>query len=168
MDNRRIADMSRFDRSIILAMVSGISDAVAPLSVIRTDDGLLGVYDLTGLSDISMLKYSATDVLDLVGRILDALDSLKDILIFPEEIILNEKVIFTDDVTGKVRLCVILGSGETGEKEKVAGLLERLTSLTDERGSEYLMIFRKEYMERNYSHAGLLALLADMKREAGY
>lgn len=168
MDNRRMAEMSSFDQSVIWAMVSGLSDAVAPLSVIKTDEGLLGVYDLTGLSDISRMELTTRDVLDLVGRILDALDNLKDILIFPEDMVLNEKVIFIDDVTGKVRICVIRGNDDVTEKENVASLLDRLTALTDEKGAEYLDIFRKEYLERNYSHSGLLALLEDMKREAGY
>ncbi len=167
MDNRRMADMSRIDRSVIRAMVSGVSEAVAPLSVINTEDGLLGVYDLRGLSDVSLMDLSATEVLELAGMILDALDSLKDILIFPEEIILNEKVIFTDDVTGTVRICVMPGQVGRTERENVAYLIGRLREITDTRGSEYLELFIKEYLEKNYSHFGLLSLIEDMKREAG-
>ena len=168
MDNRRIADMSRLDRTVIRAMVSGIADALVPVSVIETSEGLMGVYDLTGLNDISRMKLNAREVLDLTGKILDALDSLKDILIFPEDLVLNEKVIFIDDVEGTVRICVIPGKGEMTEKENIAFLLGRLGTVTDDRGAEYLEILKKEYLEKNYSHYGLLALTEDMKREAGY
>ncbi len=167
MDNRRIADMSMFDSDLTGAMVSGISDALVPLSLISTSEGVMGVYDLSGLSDVSLVKKGAAEVLDLIGRIMDALDSLKDILIFPEDIILSEKVIFTDDVTGKVRICVIHGNCENGEKESVAYLIDRLKKITDLRGAEYLEILKREYLEHNYSRRGLLALIEDMKREAG-
>ncbi len=46
MDNRRMADMSRFHSSVVGAIVSGSSEAVVPVSTIRTEEGLLGIYDL--------------------------------------------------------------------------------------------------------------------------
>ena len=146
MDSSRMADMGAFDKAVIRAMVSGVSDAVVPLSVINTQEGLLGVYDLTGLSDISRMELCAGPVLDICGRILEALDSLKDILIFPEDIALNEKVIFRDDVTGKVRICVIASQTKRTEKDNVSGLLERMKAMTDERGGEYLEILKREYL----------------------
>ena len=113
------------------------------------------------------MNLKARDVLDMAEKILEALDSLKDILIFPEDIVLNEKVIFTDDFTGDVRVCVIPCKEEITEKENVACMLDRLATITDNNGAEYLEILRKDYLEKNYSHFGLLALLEDMKREAG-
>ena len=167
MDNRRMADMSRFHSSVIGAIVSGSSEAVVPVSTIRTEEGLLGIYDLKGQREIGTIMFDARELLTITGRIMERLDKLKDILIFPEDIVLNEKVIFLEEETGEIRFLIIPFHGKTSEKENVASLMERLKVTTDEKGADYLEIFRQEYLKRNYSIYGLLALLEDMKREAG-
>ena len=72
-----------------------------------------------------------------------------------------------DDMTGKVKICVIACQEERSEKDSVAGLLDRMKDMTDERGMEYLEILKNEYLHKNYSHFGILSLIEDMKREAG-
>ena len=167
MDDKRIADLSSIPSLLLERMVSGEIDSLLPVSVIEEGERKTGVYSIGNLIPVSDSHFSPVNILELTGRIFCMLEDLKDNLFFPEEMILNDKLLFIDTEMRKTRICLIPESGTRGEKENVSYLLNDLKKLTDERGKAYLDVLIKDYGTKRFSTPGILAFIEDLKREAG-
>ncbi len=167
MEDKRIADLTSVPDLILERMVSGEIDALLPLSIIEEQGRITGIYSTEGRIPVSDSSFSPVNVLELTGRIFKMLDELSNNLIFPDEIVLNDKIIFIDTGMRKTRICMIPEICERSEKENVSYLLNDLKPLTDERGRAYLDVLIREYSNKRFSTAGLLSFLEDLKREAG-
>ncbi len=167
MEDVRIADLTSVPGPILERMISGEINALLPLSVVNDETGTTGLYSTEDLIPVSDSSFSSVNILELTGRIFRMLDELKDNLIFPEEIVLNDKIIFIDIKMRKTRICLIPEISGRTEKENVSYLLNDLKTLTDERGRAYMDVFIKDYETKRFSSAGILAFLEDLKREAG-
>ena len=167
MDDKRIADLTSVPGLILEIMVTGQIRALLPLSVIREQDRVTGIYSAEGYIPVSDCSFSPVNALELAGRIFSMLDELKDNLLFPDEMILNDKILFIDTGMRKTRICMIPDNSDRSEKENVSYLLNDLKKLTDERGKAYLDVLIKDYGTKRFSTPGILAFIEDLKREAG-
>ena len=166
MDSIRYADLTSLNDVIIEKMLSGEITTLMPLSVSMKDDKVYGCYRVINTLCISNEKYTASEILEITGECMRMLEELRDYLINPEDIILNEKVLFRTLNERKIKICLIPITEDVSEKENVSYLLKRLSVLTDERGKAYLNAFHKEFMKKNLSLNATLSLIEAMKREA--
>jgi hypothetical protein len=168
MDDRRIADLTDLDHRIRDVMLSGRIKSVLPMSVIDEGGRALGVYSTEGMTCISDGRYAPLNLLELVGRIVKMTDELKDILIYPDEIVFSGKVIFIDPSVRMTRICVIPQNKEkVYPKENVSCLLKEIKELTDERGKAYMDVIIDRYINGDLSTDRMLGLIEELKREAG-
>lgn len=167
MDELLRADITKVEPAVRDVMLSGRINALMPMSCMKDEEGITGVYSTDNMIPVKEGRFSAKSVLELMGRILRMTEELKDYLLFPEDMVFSADVIYIDPYQRATRICVIPDSDEINEKERVSYLLNELKSLTDERGEAYLDAFDKIYRERSRSVNALLSVLEDMKKEAG-
>lgn len=161
------ADLTMIDPVLRDVMLSGGIKALMPLSCLKEGDRVTGIYSTTDKVMVSEGRFSPVNVLELTGRILRMTDELKDWLLYPQEMVLNTKVIFIDPDMRHTRICVIPVSSEKSEKENVSYLLDEIKELTDEKGRAYMDAFIRIYLDKPRGINALLSILEDMKKEAG-
>ena len=167
-DDVRMADITCLDKRIRNVMLSGRIKAVLPVSSVDDGGRIIAIYSVRNMMCAADGEYSPVNILELTGRIIKMLEELEDILIRPEDIVLDTKVIFIDPVVRKTRICIIPSHTKEGSsKECVSYLLEELKELTDERGKAYLEVFMGEYKSRHLSVDALMSFIEELKREAG-
>lgn len=167
-ENVRTSDITSLNERIRDVMLSGRINAVLPMSSFEEDGRILGVFSTENRICIADGFYSPVNVLELTERIIKMIEELEDILIRPEDIVLNDKVVFIDPDIRKTRICIIPDqSAKRSGKESVSYLLEELKELTDERGRAYLDIFIKKYNRTHFSTDRLVEFIEELKKEAG-
>ena len=167
MDELLRADITKVEPAVRDVMLSGRINALMPVSCMKDEEGITGVYSTDNMIPVREGRFSAKSVLELMGRILRMTEELKDYLLFPEDMVFSADVIYIDPYQRATRICVIPDSDEINEKERVSYLLNDLKKLTDERGKAYLDVLIKDYGTKRFSTPGILAFIEDLKREAG-
>ena len=167
MDKMMRADLTEMDPVIRDVMLSGRINALMPLSCLTDGGRVYGIYSTEDEIPVKEGRFSPVSILELVGRILNMTEELKDYLIFPEDMVFSMEMIFIDTLKRRTRMCVVPELKDKKEKECVSYLLDELKCLTDEKGSAYLEAFRRIYNERCLGTKALLSVLEDMKKEAG-
>ena len=164
---KRYSDISSIPDTVVSRMASGKIRALLPTSVIREGEKVTGVFSTDGFIPVSESVFSAVNILELTGRILNMADELKDNLIDPGEIVFDDDLIFIDHKSRKTRMVIMPDEKAMCEKDRINGLILSLKRFTDERGGKYLDVFSETYLKKKYSLSGYLTFIEDLKREAG-
>lgn len=144
----------------------GELDGILDANYIVTGEIVKVYYSISNFSSMKNLNsIGAIEAVNLLGGVMECIFDLSDHLIWPEEYIINENIVFISD-TGEIKFAYIPDKNRIDLKIKVKEIYEKIFEKTNLTGKEYLEIIMRE-MESNKvnSKEKIIKLVNSIKEE---
>lgn len=121
------------------ALLSGSCRGVLPLGIIDVGGAESILYRTEGFVRLSeMTTMKAGDILTIVERVLECVESCKDCLIFPGEYVLSPDIVYLTEDLNEARIVYIPTEHYVSEEGAISSLIYAMKWLTTENGRTYL------------------------------
>lgn len=120
-------------------LVEGACKRILPISVVHEDALITAYYNTAGYKPLYLhTQFTLPTILNLLEKILMAIEECYEYLFFPEEYIINTNTIYVDERLREIRFIYIPDKEREKFQNKFRRLLKTLKECTTENGKIYL------------------------------
>ena len=148
-------------------LTENICKTIFPVSILYKDDSVTGYYNTSGYKRLSSCnQLTAVCLLEIIEKIIIAIEECCQYLIFPEEYVINTNTIYVDERYKNIKITYIADKNYENVKNKFHRLLNSMKELTTEDGRTYLDMLMEISSVENVSYRKLRLLVSNLSQEA--
>lgn len=168
---------------------SGVCGNMLPVSIIKSGDATLAIYNIDGYRKLESLKsLSASSVLSIISLIIQMVEGCKDYLIYPDEYDLDVSTVYIDANMKRVKLLYIpsrlerygdeMGNYNSNtleeifmqscmcEIKQIEKIIQQLKNHSSPSGEEYLETLEEMICREGMKSGAVLGLIENLIEEA--
>ena len=147
-------------------LLNGDCKGVFPISIIKDDEGLKGLYYTSGFIPLNNLENVSTlQILTLLEKTIEAIEECKQYLIFPDEFVISTETAYVSKNYDEVRFTYIPTEKDSTAALKLALFVQQLKDVTTDNGILYLNMLEEMISLENLSFKGIKNMIIQLKRE---
>ena len=151
----------------IQLLTENVCKNIFPISLLHRDNLITGYYNTSGYKRLSSCnQLTAVRLLEIIEKIILAIEECCQYLIFPEEYIINTNTIYVDEKYESIKFTYIYDKNYENVKNKFCRLLNSLKEITTEDGKIYLDALMEISSVENVSYRKLRLLVSKLSQEA--
>lgn len=144
----------------------GKCPCILPLTIIREEQDIRGMYNTEGYIRIASLKnISAAMILTIAERTLECTEMCRNWLLFPEQYVLSSDTVYISEDFRTVKLAYIPQRRKYSENSAIAAFIHSLKSVTTENGRTYLDTLASMLECRNIKISRVTGFIEQLKQE---
>lgn len=148
-------------------LTENICKTIFPISILHRDNLITGYYNTSGYKKLSSCnQLTAAILLEIIEKIILAIEECCQYLIFPEEYVINTNTIYVDERYETIKITYIADKNYENVKNKFHRLLNSMKELTTEDGRTYLDMLMEISSVENVSYRKLRLLVSNLSQEA--
>ena len=124
---------------IMEQLVMGTMGVFFPVSFVKDEDRIVGVYQTDGYIPLSHIHKMATeDVFQLLCQLMREMENNEKQYLFADRYLINEETVYFDPLKNRVKMIFLPNEEAVSDKEQLCRLAVFCKSMTSEEGHGYL------------------------------
>lgn len=148
-------------------LTDGVCKGIFPISIIRTKEGITGVYSTSGyirLCDCGQI--GAGRILTVIEKTVMAMEECSRYMIFPDEFLIDMNTVYVKKNYDNIKFTYIPDKNNVGAAKKLFRFADELKALTTDNGRLYLEMFKDMMSTENINALKVRGFISLLKKEA--
>ncbi len=148
-------------------LTEGICKGIFPISLIRTREGITGVYSTSGYIRISdCTQLGAGKILTIIEKTVMAMEECSRYMIFPEEFLIDTNTVYVKKDYDDIKFTYVPDKNNVGAAKKLFRFADELKRLATDNGRLYLDMLKDMMSAENIDPMRVRGFVSVLRKEA--